>query len=128
MQKYKPLLILILCVFVSKSYAQEVKILECSWYSVASLKSEGTYKYSRGIMANGEIFNDSNFTCANRLYPLGSVLQITNLENNKSVIVVTTDRIGKRFANMRVDLSKEAFRKIADLDVGIIKVRVEWIK
>ena len=27
--------------------------MQASWYSVQSLKNEGTYKYSKGVMANG---------------------------------------------------------------------------
>lgn len=103
--------------------------LKASWYSIESLKEEGTWK--NGIerrMANGERFVDTNDTCANNLFPLGTVLRITNLENGKSVVVKTTDRIGKRFSKTRVDLSKGAFNKIANLESGLIKIRVERIK
>lgn len=106
--------------------AEEV-ILKASWYSVESLKKEGTWKTSKGRMANNEIFNDNLMCCANRLYPLGTMLRVTNLASGKSVIVRTTDRIGKRFARTRIDLSKSAFEKICDLDKGLCKVMVEVI-
>lgn len=102
--------------------------MNASWYSVESLKKEGTYRYSKGVMANGKIFSDSNFTCANRLYPLGTFLKITNLDNGKSVVVQTTDRIGKRFATKRIDISKEAFAHIASLERGIIPIKVEVVR
>lgn len=102
--------------------------LTASWYSVQSLKDEGTYRYSKGVMANGKLFQDNSLTCANRLYPLGSILRVTNLSNGKSVIVETTDRIGKRFATTRCDLSKRAFSEIADLKRGVVQVKVERIK
>ncbi len=105
-------------------YAKE---LTASWYSIQSLKQEGTYKYTKGVMANGEKFDDNLMCCANRLWPLGSMLRVTNLESGKSVIVKTTDRIGKRFANTRIDLSKRAFAQIANLEQGIVKVKVEVI-
>ena len=127
---FKTITISMVIVFLllPKAKASEPLILTASWYSVDSLKREGTYKYSKGVMANGEIFNDNDSTCATRLYPLGIYLCITNLQNNKMVIVKVTDRIGKRFAKTRIDLSKGAFSKIADLKQGIIQVKVEAIK
>ena len=99
--------------------------LKASWYSIESLKQEGTFKYSKGVMANGRKFIDTNFTCATRLYPLGSILYVSY--GNKTVRVVVTDRIGKRFAKTRVDLSKSAFQKLADLKQGIIPIKVRKI-
>ena len=101
--------------------------ITASWYSVASLKQEGTWAYSKGRMANGKIFKDEGFTCATRLYPLGTTLIVTSNKNLQSVTVKVTDRIGKRFAKTRIDLSKIAFEKIANLNQGLIKVKVEAI-
>lgn len=99
--------------------------LTASWYSVESLKQEGTWIYSHGRMANGHIFSDNNYTCATRLYTLGTYLLVS--QGNKSVRVLVTDRIGKRFANKRIDLSKRAFEQIGDIRQGLIKVNVEAI-
>lgn len=101
--------------------------IQASWYSVDSLKKEGTWAYSHGRMANGRIFDENALTCATRLYPLGTKLIITNLNNNKSVIVTVTDRIGKRFARSRIDLSKGAFQEIASLKDGVIPIRVQVV-
>ncbi len=111
---------------VTPAPAEEIT-LKASWYSVQSLKKEGAYKYSKGVMANGEIFKENDFTCATRLYKLGSVLNITNLANGKTVQVRVSDKIGKRFATKRIDLSKGAFSQIANLKQGIISVKVEVI-
>ena len=102
--------------------------LKASWYSVESLKKEGTYAYSHGRMANGKSFTDSGFTCACNLYPLNSRLLVRNLENGKTVEVQVTDHISKRFATKRIDLSKGAFSKIADCKQGIVAVKVEKLK
>jgi len=101
--------------------------LTASWYSVESLKKEGTWKYSKGVMANGKQFKDENPTCATRLYKLGTILKVTNISNGQSVLVLVTDKIGKRFAKTRVDLSRSAFRQIANLNEGVIKVKVELV-
>jgi len=99
-----------------------------SWYSIESLKEEGTWELTKGVMANGEKFNENNFTCGTRLFPLGTVLLVTNNQTLKQVQVIVTDRIGKRFATTRIDLSKRAFSEIADLEQGIVPVTVERIR
>ena len=121
----KLILVLLIMSIQVTCYAADLK---ASWYSVASLKQEGTWKISKGVMANGEVFNENNLTCATRLYRIGTYLRIWNVQNNKSVVVKVTDRIGKRFANSRIDLSRAAFQRIAALDEGTVPIRVEVAK
>jgi rare lipoprotein A len=78
-------------------------------------------------MANGRIFVDGAYTCATRLYPLDTMLRITNTLNHKFVVVKVTDRISKRFAQTRIDLSKSAFAQIASLEQGVIPISVEVV-
>jgi rare lipoprotein A (peptidoglycan hydrolase) len=107
--------------------AEPVRVMTASWYSIESLKKEGTYKYSKGVMANGRIFNN-DYTCATNLYPLGSILRVYNLKDkDKKIEVEVTDRINKRFTKTRIDLSQKAFSKIDDLNKGIVKVEVEYM-
>ncbi len=101
--------------------------LQASWYSKASLIKEGTWKNGETMMANGKRFDENALTCATRLYPLGTMLLVTNLDNNKTVLVKVTDRIGKRFAKTRIDLSKAAFSKIASLDKGLVDIKVNKV-
>lgn len=114
----------LLVVWITLAHAEQ---LHASWYSVESLKKEGTWRYSHGIMANGKSFSDDGLTCACRLYPLGTRLLVRNINNGKEVLVTVTDRIGKRFAQTRVDLSKRAFAQIADLKQGIVCISVERV-
>jgi len=103
--------------------------LQASWYSNSSLIKEGTWKEGKERkMANGKRFDENAFTCACRIYPLGSWLRITNMQNNRWVEVLVTDRIGKRFATTRVDLAKSAFAKIANCKQGLVPVKIERIK
>ncbi len=122
--------------YTPTAYAQT---LIASWYSRASLIKEGTRKAGEEMrMANGKIFTDSGLTCATRLYPLGTLLRISTkkvckrngrvFNDSKSVVVQVTDRISRRFARTRIDLSRNAFTRIADLEQGIVQVRVERIK
>ena len=102
--------------------------LTASWYSEASLKKEGTWKTSKGVMANGQRFNEQALTCATRDFKLNTLLKVTNCKNKKTVLVKVTDRIGRRFKGKRIDLSKRAFAQIAPLKQGIIPVKVEIIR
>ena len=52
---------------------------------------------------------------------------VTNLANNKSVMVRINDR-GPYVRGRIIDLSKSMFKKIADPKVGVIDVSVEVLK
>jgi len=101
------------------------QLLLASYYSVQSLKDEGTYAYSKGIMANGRQFSDNGLTAACNSYPLGTKVKVTRTDNKASVVVLVTDRTAKRFTGKRIDLSAGAFAKLAPLSKGLIKVIVE---
>lgn len=60
-------------------------------------------------------------------YPRKTFLKVTNLENNKSVVVKVNDFGPDRsiFPNRVVDLDVVAFKKIADKRLGVINVKVE---
>ncbi len=118
---------IVILVVLSGCVAQADEI-KASYYSEASLKKEGTWAKSHGVMANGRVFDENALTVATRLYPLGSHLLVTNLDNGKYVMVVVTDRIGKRFAKTRIDLSKGAFLRLGSLKAGLIPVKVVLVK
>lgn len=116
-------IILFIFLYTTAAWAQT---LTASWYSVSSLQKEGTWKRSKGVMANGQMYDEKRNTCATRLFPLGTLLEVT--AGGRSVRVRVTDRIGKRFANTRIDLSKAAFSKIANLERGLIQVQVKVVE
>jgi rare lipoprotein A len=117
---------LIVSFSITNSFAgQELK---ASWYSVQSLKDEGTWKTSHGKMANGQMFSDTKLTCATRRWPLGSILLVRNLRTGKAVRVIVTDKCNRRFKETRVDLSSAAFSQIERLETGLLKVEVIRVK
>lgn len=84
------------------------------------------YKKQRKT-ASGEIFNVNAMTCAApKVFKFGTRLKITNLSNNKSVIVRVNDRGG--FGNRTLDLTYHAFKKIASHRDGRVKVKVQVLK
>jgi len=101
--------------------------MEASYYSVESLKKEGTWRYSHGQMANGRLFKDGGSTCASLDYRLGTRLAVRNLLNGKAVVVTVTDRTNKRYKGKRVDLSISAMCQIDGIKQGIVPCKVEVI-
>lgn len=81
-------------------------------------------KYNGRKTANGSVFSQSKLTAASNIHPLGSTLKVTNIKNNKSVEVKVIDRLHKKYSH-RIDLSKKAFKEIADLKEGLVKIKVE---
>ena len=73
--------------------------------------------------ASGEKFDKNKMTCASNHYKMGTLLEVTNVLNGKSVVVKVNDTGG--FKGKKIDLSESAFKKIADLKQGVIRVRVE---
>ncbi len=106
-------IIFIMLFSVISVYAQETG--NASWY--------GEDFHGR-LTASGEIFDMDSYTAAHKTYEFGTLIKVTNLDNDKYVIVRVNDR-GPYVGNRIVDLSKKAFSEIASLDDGIIKVSVE---
>jgi len=87
-----------------------------------------TVKSSGLVTANGERYNEDAFTCASLDYKFNTFLKVTNIGNGKAVIVRVTDRGNFKKYGRILDLSRGAFAKIADLKIGVIKVKVEVVK
>ncbi|HEX6334392.1 MAG TPA: septal ring lytic transglycosylase RlpA family protein, partial [Flavisolibacter sp.] len=59
--------------------------------------------------------------------PLGSWIRVTNLRNNKSVVVKTNDRMHPRMKRI-VDLSRSAAEKLGYIKRGLTQVKVEVLE
>ncbi len=84
-------------------------------------------KYQVRTTASGERYNHFADTAAHRTLPFGTKVRVTNIANNKSVVVKINDR-GPFIDGRIIDLSRSAFGEIADLDVGIIEVTTEVVR
>jgi rare lipoprotein A len=76
--------------------------------------------------ANGEIFNMYEMTAAHKTLPIPSYAQVTNLENNKTVVVRINDR-GPYVGHRLLDLSYAAAKKLGIQSEGTGKVEVKAI-
>ncbi len=110
----------------AKSY-QETGV--ASWYG------NETLRYNAGRMtANGEVFDPKQMTAAHKYLPLPTHVKVTNLENNRSIIVRVNDRgpfpsdhnasSGERI----IDVSAGAAKKLGFYNKGLARVKVEAIE
>ncbi|WP_394175444.1 septal ring lytic transglycosylase RlpA family protein [Thalassotalea litorea] len=76
--------------------------------------------------SNGEIYDMYGFSAAHKTLPLPTYAKVTNLANNKSVIVRINDR-GPFHHNRIIDLSYSAAFKLDMLKQGTARVKVEAI-
>jgi rare lipoprotein A len=76
--------------------------------------------------ANGEVYDQMAFTAAHKKLKFGTLLKITNLKNDKSVIVRINDR-GPYIPGRNLDLSKASALALGMMHRGVIKVKVEQI-
>lgn len=102
-------------------YSQSPDTLQFSDDGKASYYAK---KFHGRKTANGELFNNYDYTAAHRTLPFNTYLNVINESNKYNVIVRVNDR-GPFSKNRIIDLSEAAARRIGGYNKGIIKVRIE---
>jgi rare lipoprotein A len=74
--------------------------------------------------SSGEIYNMYGKTAAHKLLPLDTVVKVTNLTNQKTLIVPVNDR-GPFVKGRVIDLSYGAARDLDIIGPGVVDVKVE---
>lgn len=83
-------------------------------------------KFHGHLTSNGEIYDMYAMSAAHKNLPLPTYLKVTNLANQKSVVVRVNDR-GPFHENRIIDLSYSAAYKIGMLQYGTAQVQIEAI-
>lgn len=99
---------------------------ESTGYSATGIASWYGTKFHGKKTSNGEIYDMYRMTAAHKSLPIPSYVKVTNLSNEKSVIVRINDR-GPFHENRIIDLSYVAAKKLAMQKAGTAKVKVEAI-
>jgi rare lipoprotein A len=87
--------------------------------------------FDGSLTASGVPFDPDALVAAHPTYPFRTVIRVTNLANGRSVRVRVVDRgpgNGAQTDGVIVDLSRRAFRKIAPLGEGRIRVRLKVLR
>lgn len=91
-----------------------------SWYGKR-------YGFHGKKTANGDKYNKNMLTAAHPTFPLPSMLKVTNLGNNKSLIVMANDR-GPFRKDRILDVSEQAAILLGFKQQGVAKVRVQYLE
>ncbi len=76
------------------------------------------------LTANGEVYDMYGLTAAHKTLPLNTVCRITNLANNKSLILRINDR-GPYVKGRILDCSYGAAKKLDFINQGTTNVKIE---
>ncbi len=78
------------------------------------------------LTANGEIFDTTKLTAAHQTLPFDTLVRVTNLGNNRVVVVRVNDR-GPFVGGRILDLSQAAAEKLDMIGSGTARVRLELL-
>lgn len=85
-----------------------------SWYG---------QKFHGRLTSNGEVYDMYGMTAAHKSLPIPTFVQVTNVDNGKSVIVRVNDR-GPFHGDRIIDLTYAAAKKLGFVDQGTAEVEV----
>ncbi len=95
-------------------------------YDVTGTASWYGYPFQNRRTANGEVYDEALITAAHKTLPLPCIVEVTNLQNGRSIRVRVNDRgpfVGERL----IDLSKGAAEQLGFDRKGTTQVRVRFI-
>lgn len=76
--------------------------------------------------ANGETFDPEALTAAHKTLPLGTILEVENLDNGKKVLVRVNDR-GPFVKGRILDLSRRGAKQLGFLGQGTTQIRIRTV-
>lgn len=83
-------------------------------------------KFAGRKTASGERFNPAAMTMAHKTLPFGTMVRVTNLKTNKSVVVRVNDR-GPTTPDRIGDVSQGAAAKLRMLRSGVVQAKLEVV-
>jgi rare lipoprotein A len=120
--KYAVVALLAVCIGAVPAMAQR-KTSKSPTTGIASYYAQ---KFHGRKTASGEIFDNTAMTAAHNSLPLGTLIKVTNLRNNRWVVVRVTDRLHPNNRRI-VDLTQAAAKQLGFIHWGLTKVRVEVV-
>ena len=120
-----------------KGYAQLVLGMEKTDSTQATVKTSSSKvlygtasyyakKFHGQKTASGETHRDEIYTAACNVFPLHCRIRVTNLKNNRSIIVKINDRMHAKNKRL-IDLSQSAAKQLGYISRGVTKVKVELL-
>jgi rare lipoprotein A len=79
-------------------------------------------------LASGEKYDKAAMTAAHKTLPFGTMVKITNLKNNKSVVVRVNDRGPHGSKERIIEVTSRAAEELDMIKDGKVKVQIEVVK
>jgi len=79
-------------------------------------------------VTSGEKYDKDALTAAHRTLPLGTRVKVTNLKNNKSVVVKINDRGPHGSSKRIIDLSRRAAQELDMIQDGKAQVNLKVVR
>ncbi|MBZ0179026.1 MAG: septal ring lytic transglycosylase RlpA family protein [Melioribacteraceae bacterium] len=84
-------------------------------------------EFNEKITYNGEVYDMNGLTAAHPTYPMETMIRVTNLLNNRSVILRINDRM-PQYPDRIIDLSLGAAIELDMVEIGLAEVMIEVIE
>ncbi len=84
-------------------------------------------KFDGRTTASGQKFSNKELTAAHKTLSFGTKVKVTNLKNEKSIVVEITDRLPVK-SKRCIDLSYKAAKQLDFISAGTAKVTIEILK
>jgi rare lipoprotein A len=81
-------------------------------------------KFQGKKTASGEVYDKNALTASHKKHPFGTKLKVTNLENDKSVVVTVNDRMSRSNPAV-IDVTRRAADELGFAKMGKTRVKVE---
>lgn len=101
---------------------QNISLTEQLQYSQTGISSYYGKKFHSRKTSSGEIFLSNKYTAAHRSLPFGSIVKVTNANNNKSTLVLINDR-GPFVRKRIIDISSIAAKKIESYGIPVVSIQ-----
>ena len=123
-------LVLLLILACTACQEKDAKTVAAPVKKEASFEQRGkasfyARKFHGKETASGETFNNNELVAAHKTLPLGT--RVTNLENDRAVVVRINDR-GPYIRGRIIDLSRAAARRVDMVEDGTTAVKVEKLE
>ena len=110
------------------SFQDTLEVSQTKLYKKNVHASDYSDKLNGRKTASGQVFNNFKYTAAHKTLKFGTKVKVTNIVNDKSVIVTINDR-GPFTKGREIDLTKKAFMEIAkNKQRGGLIVNLELVK
>jgi len=99
-------------------------LLMCSPNSEIGTASYYSKRFEGRKCSSGQIFSNWGLTAAHKTLKFGTVVKVTNLKNDSSVIVTINDRLPPN-SKRCIDLTLRAAKQLNFVRSGLTKVKIE---